>query len=523
MSFDTIIDEQSDLQLGAFKSYCIWIILFIALFFRVFNVWNSSLWTDEIATYWVATAPTLSACIERAIDTQGMSPFYFILERFMLSFLPHCELTMRLLSLISSMISVYLVYYLGKMIFPDDFKALLASLIFSIHEIPVYYAQEARPYALGIMFVLISQIFFLKMLKINSITHTIIYITSSVIAIYCHYVFIAILIVQGLFFLFIFYLKENSNQPKLGKWIFSESVIIVFTLLMLRHFFGMFSSRYGWNWLKMLSPFEAAALFIRMFDLKVLLLLAICFIIFLTFQPNEKNNFKDFLKKRKCLYFLFAAWLLVPFLFICLISYTTGMRLFDPRYMVLSMIPFFYIIADGLCVFKSYVLRIALPGAYFLIYFGFVSIPNCIYNGNFSKRIPHDWRNALAYVNSNYRPNDVILLRAGFEKENWIPMTDNPIVKDYGKSPFKTFYWKGKKNIPIYNLTYTWDETFYPYYDFVFERATRYSRVWIIGVETPNTNYPLSNISRLLTKEFSMRELYRMNFSGVYVALLSSD
>lgn len=511
-----------DLQFGAYKRYCIWAILFIALFFRAYNIWGS-LWTDEIATYWAATAPTISECIERTITTQGMSPFYFLMERFVLSIFPHNELTLRLPSLISSLISVYLIYCLGKMIFSDEPKALIAALIFSIHQVMVYYGQEARPYAPGIMFVLLSQIYFLKMLRADSKLDTAVYTVSSILAIYCHYTFACIIAVQGAYFAYCFHFKRMPVPLKFIKWIIAESAIIVATLLMLKHFVGMFGGRYGWNWLKTMNPLEACWMYLQMFDPKIIALMGVCLVIFILFQPNEKNCFAGFFKERKDLYFMFAAWLLLPFIFVCSVTYSTGMILFDQRYLVLCLIPFFFIAADVLCIFKSDVLRIAFPGAFLLIYLGLVSIPNCVLTGNFARRVNNDWRGALAHMNSNYRSGDVILLRSGFEKENWIPITDSPVVKEYGKSPFRTFYWKGGKNHPIYNLTYTWDETFYPYYDFVFERASSHRRVWIVGVNPPNTNYPVNNITQLLKKEFYMREVYRMNFSGVHVALLNTE
>jgi hypothetical protein len=132
----------------------------------------------------------------------------------------------------------------------------------------------------------------------------------------------------------------------------------------------------------------------------------------------------------------------------------------------------------------------------------------------------------VSFVNKNYKKGDVILLRSGFVNENWIPATDNKIVIDYVKAPFRSFYWKDRAGLPnptIYNLTYTWEKDFYPYYDILFDKVTGADRIWLVGVNTPNTNYPVSKISTFLEKEFMFYKVYEANYSGVYLCLLSSN
>jgi 4-amino-4-deoxy-L-arabinose transferase-like glycosyltransferase len=112
---------------GIKPAYCLIIIFAVAIFFRVFNIFHTSLWTDELATYWAATAPTVGESIDRVAGTQGQSPLYFLLERFILDILPANEFSVRLLSLVASLISVFLMYSLGKLIFNDEKKALFAA------------------------------------------------------------------------------------------------------------------------------------------------------------------------------------------------------------------------------------------------------------------------------------------------------------------------------------------------------------------------------------------------------------
>ncbi len=508
---------------GIKPAYCLLIIFAVAIFFRVFNISHTSLWTDELATYWASTAPTVWESIDRVAATQGQSPLYFLLERFVLDILPANEFSVRLLSLIASLVSVYLMYSLGKLILHDEKKALFASLLFAIHEVPVYYAQEARAYSLGIMFALLAQIYFLKLFKRKSSSDFILYMVFSILTFYSHYIFASILIVQNLYYLYVVLGKKSKKYPSLFKWCGSQLIIAATIPILLFQLSGMFSNRAGWDWVKQMNAIEAAVYFFSMFDLKILSISAICFAIFYTI---EKIDFKATLKGTACERFLLLTWLAVPFLFVLFISKVLGISLFDHRYMIMSLIPFYFIISYLVHVFKSDVLRVAFPGAFIVIYLGLVSMPNYMAYGHFSYRIQHNWRGAVSFVNKNCKKGDVILLRSGFVNENWMPTSEDKIVQDYVKAPFRSFYWKeraGLHNPTIYNLTYTWDKDFYPYYDMVFDKATACERIWVMGVNTPNTNYPVSKISSFIEKEFQFYKIYEANYSGVYLCLMSSN
>ena len=508
---------------GIKPAYWLLIIFAFAVFFRVFNISHTSLWTDELATYWAATAPTVGETIDRVATTQGQSPLYFLLERFILDILPANEFSVRLLSLVASLISVYLMYSLGKLIFNDEKKALFASLLFAIHEVPIYYAQEARAYSLGIMFALLAQIYFLKLFKRKSSADFILYMVFSILTFYSHYIFASILIVQNLYYLYVVLGKKSKTHPSLLKW-YSSQVIIALTIpFLLFQLSGMFSNRAGWDWVKQMNVIEATVYFFSMFDLKILFMSAICFIIFYT---HEAIDFKSALKDTDCERFLLLTWLIVPFLFVLLVSKTLGISLFDHRYMVMSLIPFYFIVSYLVHIFKSDVLRVALPGTFIVIYLGFVSIPNYMTYGHFSYRIQHNWRGSVSFVNKNYKTGDVILLRSGFVNENWIPASENKIIQDYVKAPFRSFYWKERAGLhkpTICNLTYTWEKDFYPYYDMLFDKVTCYDRIWVMGVNTPNTNYPVSKITSFLEKEFQFYKVYEANYSGVYLCLMSAS
>lgn len=510
------------------KSYLLWIIIALAAFLRLYNFSGDSLWTDEIGTCWISGAPSLAETARRTVVTQGQSPFYYILEHLVISVLPVSEWSLRLLSLIAALFSVVLIFKMSYLIFEDNVKALAAALVFAINENLIYYGREARPYSLGLMFALLSMIYFIRITQRNTLRDGLIYTVSTILMCYCHYVFASILIVQNIYLVYEIFHRKNPIPGKISRWITAQVVTGISLLLLFGQIEGMFRNRSNWNWLSILPPEQAVIQFVGIFNPAVLLVLGLCFLIFVFIQHKE-NLLSNIISDKQGQIVLLGLWLIVPFLFVCIISYMLRISLFDTRYLVMSLLPFSIVLGNLLCVFRTSVLRIAFPGAYLLIYLGLVLIPDCIRTGIFSKRIGHNWKNAIEYVNINYEEGDAVLLRLGEIKENWIAMPENMSAQDYkivcgyGRSPFEIFYWKGPDKIPVFSLTYSWNEDFYPYYDLIFEKLSGYKRVWLIGVNPPNTNYPISNINRLMTREYHWTEHKKMNFSGVSVDLLGSE
>lgn len=516
--------KASDDNLTIKTRYVFWSIILAALFFRLFHTGNVSLWTDELATYWVSTAPTIGECIVRASMTQGQSPFYYILERFFLLILPHNEFSLRLLSLMASMLSIFFIYHLAKSIFGDTKTAHLSGLIFALHEIQIYYAQEARPYALGIMFVLLSQIYFMNLLKNDKTKDLVLYILFSIFVCYSHYLLAPLLIVQNIYYAYKYFNRNRSSGKSVSpaKWFISQALIGISILFLLFQLCGIFKNRPNWDWLKQLNFPEALELLGSMFDPFVIIILLVCFLIFWT---SERIDILNALKRNKDQLFLLLSWLIVPFLFVYFASHILGVSFFDKRYLILSLIPFYLLLANFLCVFKSDILRITFPGTFLVIYLGLVLIPNYVMCGNFSWRIQHNWGDAITFIRKNFKSGDAILLRSGFVNENWIP-PDNPVIDRYIKCPFYSFYWTRENvnlDVPIYNLTYTYGKKFDQYYEELFNKLEDYRRIWVIGVNTPNTNYLITSVSFLLEKKYGMRVLYEADFSGVYLCLISPN
>jgi len=191
--------------------------------------------------------------------------------------------------------------------------------------------------------------------------------------------------------------------------------------------------------------------------------------------------------------------------------------LMDSRYMTLIFLPYFLIGSLAVSMLKTKITKQLF--IVFIIFFYFIQtlIPNFFNTAHFAKRISHNWRYALYDVKTHIRPDDSIVLRSGFIKENWLPATENRIIKEYVQAPLKSFYFKGVTPKAIYNLTFSPSIEFKSYYKKIVSRAVQSNRIWIIGIKQPN-NFPMENIPELFLDTHKV--VSNKDFDGVFVTLM---
>ena len=546
------------------------ILVLCGLFFRIHEKTISSLWTDEFATCWVAGADSPSEVIKRTTATQGQSPFYFLIVHFILKYAGKSEFSLRFLSLTASLVSVILIYELAAMIFSGNFTfswnnfltikkekkvqnekaavslaGIFASLLFILDPVRIYYAQEARPYALATMFVLLSQLFFFKLLipqknKLQYAFNLFFYILFSAGVCYSHYIFGLILAVQNVW-IFILMLqgtadKKISNKTvftKISLWIILQAAVILMMLPLFFQIAGLAGNSRKWTWLKDGSFSDMLHTFLQLFDLRFILIFSFIYLLLFAydFAENYKHHIKQILSFKISNIFVFIIlWITLPVIILYFAGKVLHTSFISERYLTLSLLGVYFAAAAALKFIDNSFIRIFLVSFLISAYIGGVLAPLYKKEHRFCHRIPHDWKNMTETLNYAVKPGDIIILRSGYIKENWVPAGNNELISDYVKAPLKSFYFRPAffpKNIKIdtpedffqiYNMTYSREFQFYPYYNKIFSECEKKNRVWILGVDPPNTNYKISQVPELLRN--SHQKIFEKNFSGVYLVLM---
>lgn len=124
------------------------VLLILAAFaLRAFRLGAQSLWYDEGVTAWLARLPLAQQATWTANDIQP--PLYYAVVSFWGRAAGWSEFSLRFPSLFFGVLSVPLIYALALWWSPTGVRApLLAALLAVAHPLLIYYAQEARMYAL---------------------------------------------------------------------------------------------------------------------------------------------------------------------------------------------------------------------------------------------------------------------------------------------------------------------------------------------------------------------------------------
>ncbi|MBI2953543.1 MAG: glycosyltransferase family 39 protein [Chloroflexi bacterium] len=122
-------------------------ILLVAFAVRVFWLGNQSLWTDE-GYSWAHTNGSLRDVFERVRIATSQAPFYFLLLWGWRHVFDATEIGLRSLSVVTGTLAVWLTWLVADRILGRR-GALWAGLLSALSPLWVYYAQDARPYALS--------------------------------------------------------------------------------------------------------------------------------------------------------------------------------------------------------------------------------------------------------------------------------------------------------------------------------------------------------------------------------------
>jgi mannosyltransferase len=495
-------------------------ILALAGFVRIWNISGHGLWTDELGTLWVASAPSIEETISRSLVTQGQSPFYFILEHLTLLVLPPSEITVRLLSVASSLLTVAGVGFVAFIMFRSRATALFSALCVALCTTQIYYAQEARPYALALLFAVWSQFFFWRFLRSRTGRGIVPYVMVTVAMLYAHYFMVPLLLLQNAYFA-IFAIRSDRRRQLLKTWIFAQIAVGFMMFGALPHVLSILDAKGRWQWMTQCSFAEGFGMLLGTVSLPAACLAAGVLLMSLwkgrRGEPASRRN-----RPGEALIFVFLWWVF-PFLFLYFASAILGTPLVSERYLVLAVLP--AAIFCGRCLsllrhpgIRLIVALILVVSSFFLTFREPLQA-----QGGFVWRIPHDWRGALRNMASAFRDDDAVLLRFGDIRENWIPAGCGETVVGYVRCPFQSWYWASPEPL-IESATYTIDESFYPYYDRIIgDSFASARRLWVIGVDPPNTNYRIADLAKLVAQRLGMRPVEIRDFSGVHLGLFERN
>jgi len=183
------------------------IITCIAIYLRMINIVSEQLWHDEAGTIYYANSTWEH--LYREVSAEKNPILYYTILKLWISVFGQSIFATRLLSVIFSVLTIPVLFYLGKEI-KNEKLSLIMIFLYAISPFSIWYANEVRMYSLLHLLFTIDLYFAIKCVK-NPIErkYYAYFSITAVCLIYTHYIGVVYLIILGLG-IFYFNRKEKN-------------------------------------------------------------------------------------------------------------------------------------------------------------------------------------------------------------------------------------------------------------------------------------------------------------------------
>ena len=151
----------------------------------------------------VDSAKTFQDSFNALTQSPEHAPLYFVLTRLWMQWWGNSIVAIRSLSVCLSLLVFPCLYWLCKELFNQPLVSQLAVMFMSVSPFYAAYAQEARPYSLWTVTILLISASFLRAIRLNSKPSWLFYSFCLTISFYTSLFSIYIAFFQGIYLLFI--------------------------------------------------------------------------------------------------------------------------------------------------------------------------------------------------------------------------------------------------------------------------------------------------------------------------------
>ena len=243
----------------------IFIIILLAIFLRLYSIDKAEgLWNDEYVSWYIATQNTIGEFFKKMIDNCHM-PLYYLYIKFWLFFFPDTDISLRISSVIPSILSIITMYFVGKE-YKNEKIGLSCALLMAINSFAIYFAQEVRLYSLLILFTSLSLLFFIK--TFNNFTKKSFYLFLIANFFICITHTIGILFSLFNISILIYYLYKNNDEfkNKFKQLFFNKKTAIVLCISAILILPFAFNIAFSKNLSQFWSDFSITKIFCTFID-----------------------------------------------------------------------------------------------------------------------------------------------------------------------------------------------------------------------------------------------------------------
>ncbi len=399
-------------------------ILFLAYVLRIYDLGKESYWVDEVYTLFEAKQPLIQILNSGRLD---QPPSYYIPFHLWIRIFGDTEISTRFFSVVASLISILIIYLIGRELFSRG-VGLTSAFLMAISAFQITYSQEARFYTFFELSTLLSFYFFILALSRSRKSDFALYCVTSIVMFFSHTYGIFVLVAQGVFFL----LQSKKYRNLLFAWLATQAMILIVVLpyLYLTLISGggmtetvssnvtgisppslldplktiyrfMWSSRRDLSWGTIISYYAAAAL---VFVFGTFLFVRRSPVTFSILGKDAINTIKSS-PNFKSNILLLSCWLLIPIALPFILSFIVA-PIFRDRYAICATPALYLLLAVG--IFNG---RKITP-----IFISLSALAIMIFPGlqhYYETDLHQQWREAANYVNTNANQDEIIIFAGG--------------------------------------------------------------------------------------------------------------
>jgi uncharacterized membrane protein len=217
-------------SLDKWLQFLIVVVLVLGIFFRFANLGQKVYWIDETYTSLRISGYTESELIQQVVDGQvrnikylqkyqrinsektvvdtvkglaleepQLAPLYFIATRFWVQLFGDSVAVTRSISAVFSLLALPCMYWLCLELFESSLTAWLAVSLLAVSPFQIVYAQEARPYSLFVLIILLSGAALLRGMRLKTNSSWAIYAATVALGFYSHLLFALVALGHGMY------------------------------------------------------------------------------------------------------------------------------------------------------------------------------------------------------------------------------------------------------------------------------------------------------------------------------------
>ncbi|MBI4049667.1 MAG: glycosyltransferase family 39 protein [Candidatus Doudnabacteria bacterium] len=208
------------------------VILILGALLRLYHNTAVALWHDEAFSALYTRDYGWGEMMYR-IGLDVHPPLYYILLKFWTLIFGHSLISLRGLSILLGVLTIWIGYVLVKKISGSEKFALYAGLLLALNPFQIQYSLEARMYTLGTFLVLASSYLLLKALETNQRKYWIWYAVAAAASLYTHYFLFFSVAAQILYLIYVLAKSEKFSLSLIKSQKFINAAIAGAVMLIL--------------------------------------------------------------------------------------------------------------------------------------------------------------------------------------------------------------------------------------------------------------------------------------------------